>query len=399
MGVDKGKSISVILDDRTMQFRWLDWVVYPSEQQFTLDYVSRKNVVRLQFNTEEGFNHAKGGDLSGVYLCDRFFDKDFTARSRRSLLWSNHDPSTLLKYHDFSGQGLVEKTVKLRLWLPHTVAEREGLCAMFKKSKGYKQIKESPTDLGRLLKGFQEFIDNAGWKGETLYPEIRNRDVRGRFAAKYEWVVLCEPPDHLYQINWIAELEGQGDQQRNAVGLRNVCLLKNLSHIHKKCLMQIKLSQPHSTSSLKHETKIRRIVEESEKKNKLLQNALLGKITVAQVHKGVSNEKLNRLVRVEATKVIAELGLGDGNNTVKGRRMDCMRKPYKERVKIIALVLIRLSEFGQSTKKLAKKAKVSVSTFKRLTKLVRETKVAKGLTPQFKQIARDSLDISVGNPD
>ena len=93
MGVDKGKSISVILDDRTMQFRWLDWVVYPS-QQFTLDYVSRKNVVRLQFNTEEGFNHAKGGDLSGVYLCDRFFDKDFTARSRRSLLWANHDPST-----------------------------------------------------------------------------------------------------------------------------------------------------------------------------------------------------------------------------------------------------------------------------------------------------------------
>ena len=183
------------------------------------------------------------------------------------------------------------------------------------------------------------------------------------------------------------------------MGLRNVRLLKKHSHIHKKCLMQIKLSQPDSTSSLKHETKIKRIVEESEEKNKSLQDALLGKITVAQVHKGVSNEKLSELVRVEATKVITELGLGDGNNTVKGRRMDCMRKPYKERVKIIALVLRHLSGIGQPTKKLAKKAEVSVSTFKRLTKLVRETKVAKGLTQQFSQIARDSLDISVGNPD
>jgi hypothetical protein len=242
MGVDKGKSIPVILDDRTMQFRWLDRVVFPS-QQFTLDYVSRKSVVRLQFNTEEGFNHAQGVDLSGVYLCDRFFDKDFTARSRRSLLWSNHDPSTLLKYQDFSGQGLVEKTVELRLWLPHTAAEREGLFAMFKESERYKQIKESPTDLGQLLKRFQEFINDAGWKGETLNSEIRNRDVRGRFAAKYEWVVPCNPPDHLYQINGIAEFEGQDDQPRNAVGLRNVCFFKNHSHNHKKCLMQIKLSE------------------------------------------------------------------------------------------------------------------------------------------------------------
>ena len=397
MDAGNRKSIPVILDDRSMQFRWLDRVVYPS-QQFTLDYVSRKHVVRLQFNTEEGFNSAKGGDLNGVYLCDRFFDKDFTARSRRSLLWSNRDPSTLLKYQDFSGQGLVEKTVELRLWLPHRVAEKEGLFAMFKKSKGYKNIKESPTDLGRLLKGFQEFIDDAGWKGETLYPEIRNRDVRGKFAAKYEWVVPCEPPDHLYQINWIAELEDQDDQQRNAVGLRNVRLLKKHSHIHKKCLVQIKLSQPHSTSLPKHEAKIKRMAEESDKKNKTLQDALLGKITVAQVHRGVSNEKLSELVKVEAIKVIAELGWGDGNNTVKGRRMDCMRKPYKERVKIIALVLRHLSGIGQPTKKLAKKAEVSVSTFKRLTKRVRETKVAKGLTQQFSQIARDSLDISVGKP-
>ena len=398
MGADKCKSIPVILDDRSMQFRWLDRVVYPS-QQFTLDYVSRKHVVRLQFNTEEGFNSAKGGDLSGVYLCDRFFDKDFTERSRRSLLWSNLDPSTLLKYQDFNGQRLVEKTVELRLWLPHREAEREGLFAMFKKSEQYKQLKESLTDLGRLLKGFQEFIDDAGWKGETLYPEIKNRDVRGKFAAKYEWVVPCEPPDHLYQINWIAELEDQDDQQRNAVGLRNVRLLKKHSHIHKKCLVQIKLSQPHSTSSLKHVTIIKRIAEEAEEKNKSLQDALLGKITIAQVLKGVSNEKLSELVRVEATKVIAELGLGDGNNTVKGRRMVCMRKPYRERVKIIALVLRHLSGIGQPTKKLAKQAEVSVSTFKRLIKLVRETKVAKGLTQQFSQIARDSLDISVGNPD
>ena len=242
MGVDKGKSIPVILDDRSMQFRWLDRVVYPS-QQFTLDYVSRKHVVRLQFNTEEGFNSAKGGDLNGVYLCDRFFDKDFTERSRRSLLWSNLDPSTLLKYQDFSAQRFVEKTVELRLWLPHRVAEKEGLFTMFKKSERYKQIQESPTDLGRLLKGFQDFIDDAGWKGETINYEIRNRDVRGKFAAKYEWVVPCEPPDHLYQINWIAELEDQDDQQRNAVGLRNVRLLKKHSHIHKQCLMQIKLSQ------------------------------------------------------------------------------------------------------------------------------------------------------------
>ena len=100
MDAGNRKSIPVILDDRSMQFRWLDRVVYPS-QQFTLDYVSRKHVVRLQFNTEEGFNSAKGGDLSGVYLCDRFFDKDFTARSRRSLLWSNLDPSTVCKYQDF----------------------------------------------------------------------------------------------------------------------------------------------------------------------------------------------------------------------------------------------------------------------------------------------------------
>ena len=398
MDADNRKSIPVILDDRSMQFRWLDRVVYPS-QRFTLDYVSRKHVVRLQFNTEEGFNSAKGGDLSGVYLCDRFFDKDFTERSRRSLLWSNLDPSTLLKYQDFNGQRLVEKTVELRLWLPHRVADREGLFVMFKKSERYKQLKESPTDLGRLLKGFQDFIDDAGWKGETLYPEIRNRDVRGKFAAKYEWVVPCGPPDHLYQINWIAELEGQDDQKRNAVGLRNVRLLKKHSHIHKQCLMQIKLSQPHSTSSLKYEAIIKRMAEESEEKNKSLQNALLNKITVAQVHKGVSNEKLSELVRVEATKVIAELGLGDGNNTVKGRRMVCMRKPYRERVKIIALVLRHLSGIGQPTKKLAKQAEVSVSTFKRLIKLVRETKVAKGLTQQFSQIARDSLDISGGDPD
>jgi hypothetical protein len=114
---------------------------------------------------------------------------------------------------------------------------------MFKKSERYKQIQESPTDLGRLLKGFQEFINDAGWKEETINYEIRNRDVRGKFAAKYEWVVPCEPPDHLYQINWIAELEDQDDQQRNAVGLRNVRLLKKHSHIHKQCLMQIKLSQ------------------------------------------------------------------------------------------------------------------------------------------------------------
>ena len=398
MGVDKGKSIPVILDDRSMQFRWLDWVVYPS-QQFTIDYVSRKHVVRLQFNTEEGFNSAKGGDLSGVYLCDRFFDKDFTERSRRSLLWSNLDPSTVCKYQDFDGQGLIGKTVELRLWLPHREAEREGLFVMFKKSERYKQIKEYPADLGRLLKGFQDFIDDAGWKGETLYPEIRNRDVRGKFAAKYEWVVPCGPPDHLYQTNWIAELEGQDDQQRNAVGLRNVRLLKKHFHIHKQCLMQIKLSQPHSTSPLKHEAVIRRIAEESEEKNKSLQDALLGKITVAQVIKGVSNEKQSELLRDGATKVIAELGLGDGNNTIKSRRMDCMRKRYRDRVKIIALVLRHLSGIGQPTKTLAKQAKVSVSTFKRLTKLVRETKVAKGLTQQISQIARDSRDISGGNPD
>jgi hypothetical protein len=167
----------------------------------------------------------------------------------------------------------------------------------------------------------------------------------------------------------------------------------------KPILMQLKLLKPHYMSLPKHEAIIKRIAEESEEKNKSLQNALLGKITVAQVHRGVSNEKLNELVKVEAIKVIAELGWGDGNNTVKGRRMDCMRKPYKERVKIIALVLRHLSGIGQPTKKLAKKAEVSVSTFKRLTKLVRETKVAKGLTQQFSQIARDSLDISVGNPD
>ena len=398
MGADKCKSIPVILDDRSMQFRWLDWVVYPS-QQFTLDYVSRKHVVRLQFNTEEGFNSAKGGDLSGVYLCDRFFDKDFTARSRRSLLWSNLDPSTVCKYQDFDGQGLIGKTVELRLWLPHTVAEREGLFTMFKKSERYKQIQESPTDLGRLLKGFQEFIDDAGWKEETINYEIRNRDVRGKFAAKYEWVVPCEPPDHLYQINWIAELEDQDDQQRNAVGLRNVRLLKKHSHIHKKCLVQIKLSQPHSTSPLKHEAVIKRMAEESEKKNKSLQDALLGKITVGQVHKSVSNEKLSELVRVEATKVIAELGLGDGNNTVKGWRMVCMRKPYRQRVKIIALVLRHLSGIGQPRKELANQAGVSVATFKRLIALVKETEVAKGLTQQFSQIARDSLGISAGDPD
>ena len=398
MDADNRKSIPVILDDRSMQFRWLDRVVYPS-QQFTLDYVSRKHVVRLQFNTEEGFNSAKGGDLSGVYLCDRFFDKDFTARSRRSLLWSNLDPSTVCKYQDFDGQGLIGKTVELRLWLPHTVAEREGLFTMFKKSERYKQIQESPTDLGRLLKGFQEFIDDAGWKGETLYPEIKNRDVRGKFAAKYEWVVPCEPPDHLYQINWIAELEDQDDQQRNAVGLRNVRLLKKHSHIHKKCLVQIKLSQPHSTSSLKHETIIKRIAEEAEEKNKSLQDALLDKITIAQVLKGVSNEKLNELVRGEATKVIAELGLGDGNNTVKGRRMDCMQKEYPERVRIIALVLRHVGKIGTPREKLASQAKVSLATFKRLIALVKETEVAKGLTQQFKQIAKDSLSISVGDPD
>ena len=62
MGKDNRKGIPVILDDRSMQFRWLDSIVYPS-QEFTLDYVSRKNVVRLQFNTEKEFNLAKGGDL------------------------------------------------------------------------------------------------------------------------------------------------------------------------------------------------------------------------------------------------------------------------------------------------------------------------------------------------
>jgi hypothetical protein len=159
------------------------------------------------------------------------------------------------------------------------------------------------------------------------------------------------------------------------------------------------LPQPHSTSSLKSEAITKRIVEGSEEKLKLLQDALLGKITTAQVLKGVSDEKLNELVRGEATKVIAELDFGDGNNTVKGRRMDCMCKKYKERVKIIALVLRHIGGIGQPTKKLAKKAEVSVSTFKRLTKRVRETKVAKGLTQQFSQLARDSLDISVGNPD
>ena len=46
-----------------------------------------------------------------------------------------------------------------------------------------------------------------------------------------------------------------------------------------------------------------------------------------------------------------------------------------------------------------KEAEVSESTFKRLTKRVRATKVAKGLTQQFSQIARDSLDISAGSPD
>ena len=79
--------------------------------------------------------------------------------------------------------------------------------------------------------------------------------------------------------------------------------------------------------------------------------------------------------------------------------MVCMRKPYRERVKIIALVLRHLGGIGQPRKELANQAKVSVSTFKRLTKLVKETKVAKGLTQQFSQIARDSLDISVGDPD
>ena len=59
MGKDNRKGIPVILDDRSMQFRWLDSIVYPS-QEFTLDYVSRKNVVRLQFNTEKDFNLAKG---------------------------------------------------------------------------------------------------------------------------------------------------------------------------------------------------------------------------------------------------------------------------------------------------------------------------------------------------
>lgn len=398
MGKDNRKGIPVILDDRSMQFRWLDSIVYPS-QEFTLDYVSRKNVVRLQFNTEKDFNLAKGGDLIGVYLCDRFFDKNFSERSRRSLLWSNFDPNTLCKYQDFDGQKLIEKSVELKLWLPHRVAARDGLFSMFKKSERYNLVTEYPTDLGRLLKGFQDFINDAGWEGETLYPEKRIKDARGEFAAKYGWVVLCDPPDHLYQINWIAELEGQDDQQTNAVGLRNVHLLKKHSHIHKQCLMQIKLSQPHSTSSLEHDTKMKRIAEEAEEKHKSLRDALLGKITVAQVCKGVSNEKLSELVRVEATKVIAELGWGDGNNTVKGRRMDCMRKPYKERVKIIALVLRHLSGIGQPRKKLAKEAKVSESTFKRLTKRVRATKVAKGLTQEFSQIARDSLDISVRSAD
>ena len=71
----------------------------------------------------------------------------------------------------------------------------------------------------------------------------------------------------------------------------------------------------------------------------------------------------------------------------------------KERVKIIALVLRHLSGIGQPRKKLAKEAKVSESTFKRLTKRVRATKVAKGLTQEFSQIARDSLDISVRSAD
>jgi hypothetical protein len=167
----------------------------------------------------------------------------------------------------------------------------------------------------------------------------------------------------------------------------------------KPILMQLKLLKPHHMSLAKHEAKIKRMAEESDKKNKTLQDALLGKMTVGQVHKSVSNEKLSELVRAEATKVIAELGLGDGNNTVKGRRMNCMRRKYKERVKIIALVLRHIGGIGQPTKKLANQAEVSVATFKRLIKLVRETKVAKGLTQQFSQIARDSLGISAGDPD
>ena len=132
----------------------------------------------------------------------------------------------MCKYQDFDGQKLIEKSVELKLWLPHRVAARDGLFSMFKKSERYKLVTEYPTDLGRLLKGFQDFIDDAGWEGETLYPEKRIRDARGKFAAKYGWVVPCGPPDHLYQINWIAELCGQSET--NAVGLRNVRLLKSI---------------------------------------------------------------------------------------------------------------------------------------------------------------------------
>jgi len=79
--------------------------------------------------------------------------------------------------------------------------------------------------------------------------------------------------------------------------------------------------------------------------------------------------------------------------------MDCMRRPYKERVRIIALVLAKLSEFSLSNKELAIQVRVSLSTFKRLSKMVRETETAKSLTPQFKQKAKDLLSISVGDPD
>ena len=119
----------------------------------------------------------------------------------------------MCKYQDFDGQKLIEKSVELKLWLPHRVAARDGLFSMFKKSERYKLVTEYPTDLGRLLKGFQDFIDDAGWEGETLYPEKRIRDARGKFAAKYGWV-LCDPPDHLYQINWIAELVGRQNKCR-----------------------------------------------------------------------------------------------------------------------------------------------------------------------------------------
>ena len=108
---------------------------------------------------------------------------------------------------------------------------------MFKKSDQYKLATEYPTDLGRLLKGFQDFINDAGWEGETLYPEKRIKDKRGKFANRFEWVVSCSPPDHLYNINGIAEFYDQ--KQRNAAGLRSVRLINGHTQGHKKCLMEI----------------------------------------------------------------------------------------------------------------------------------------------------------------